>query len=55
MAVNFRFQDFPEGVANSAGACANLLFHKIFDKNCMKMKEFGLRGVPSAPLDAVLN
>ena len=55
MAVNFRFQDFPEGGANSAGGCANLLFHKIFDKNCMKMKEFGLRGVPSARLDAVLN
>ena len=36
---------FPRGgCVNSQGGYTNLLFLKIFAKNCMKMKEFGLRG-----------
>ena len=35
--------------------CANLLFRKIFAENCMKMKEFGLRGGVRPPLSPPLH
>ena len=35
---------FPKGSANLRGGCADLLFGNIFDKNCIKVKEFRLRG-----------
>ena len=50
MAVNFRFQDFPEGVPTPQEGALTYYFTKFLIK-----KECGLRGVPSAPLDAVLN
>ena len=36
-------QDF-HGGDNSQSGCANLLIYNFFAENCMKMKEFGLRG-----------
>ena len=44
---------FPRGGdANSKGGCEKLLFSRFLTKNCMKLKEFWLRGghVPGAPL-----
>ena len=39
---------FPRvGGANSQSGCSNLLFCNFFVENCMKMKEFGSRGVIS--------
>ena len=40
---------FPRG-RQLPGGCANLLFCKIFAKNCPKMKEFGPEGRISAAL-----
>ena len=47
MFSQWRIQDFPEGSANSQSGCANLLFCNYFAENCMKMKEFGPRGITS--------
>ena len=47
--VQWQIQDFPGGGANRLVLDKNLLFGKIFAKNCMEIKEIGLRGgVPSA-------
>ena len=43
--------DTQGGGANSEGGCKKLLFGHFFPKNCMKLKEFGPRGVrPCRPL-----
>ena len=42
--VQSRIQDFREGHANPTVGCTNLLFGQKVAKNCMKMKEIGLRG-----------
>ena len=39
----WRIQEF-HGGDNSQSGCANLLIYNFFAENCMKMKEFGLRG-----------
>ena len=49
--------DFPrEGSANSPGGTRQHTILPNFPQNCMKLKEFGLRGarVPHAPLDPPL-
>ena len=38
-----RIHDF-HGGDNSQSGCTNLLIYNFFAENCMKMKEFGLRG-----------
>ena len=40
---------FPRGISiNSKGGCEKLLFNQFLFKNCMKLKEFGPRGVRAA-------
>ena len=39
--LQWRIQDFSDRAAKSQSGCANLLFCKLFAKNCMKMKQFG--------------
>ena len=49
--TSFANRRFPGG-ANSQGGCANLLFRKLFTKNCMKTKNLEQErgtGVPSIP------
>ena len=36
---------FPRGGTNCKGGGANLLFHPVFYRNCIKMKKIGLRQV----------
>ena len=44
--MEWRIQDFPDvgGDANPRVLSKNLLFSKIFTKNCMNMKEIGQTG-----------
>ena len=43
LAVQWRIQDFPEGVGAPTPK-VSVLFSKFFAENCTKMKEFGPRG-----------
>ena len=51
----WQIQNLPEDSApiQAGGGYTNLLFRKMFTKNCMKMKEIGPRGgegrTPSSP------
>ena len=57
MGLQWWIQNFWGGGGATPEGCAYLLFCKIFDKHCMKMKEFGpgIERVPGASLDPPLD
>ena len=52
--VEWRMQDFPDGVTNPRWRNDNLLYCNIFAEKCVEMKEIGPRdgSVPRTPRSA---